>query len=228
MAATSHKPLLVTKSEYARRRGKNPAYIGDLVKAGKLPKRRDGKIDPAVCDPIMDQLAKSGPPQLRAHHEAMKAAKASRIMTEQQIDDLLALPSDIPSATVLPFKRPVETPRDEDFTPRDPYSRARLTAEQFKAKQVEIDYRRSVGELLEKPKVEAAVAECANLTRAILERLPDRAGERLAAVLKTDTSTVVMMLQAEIEGVCAEISAAVEALADKVEGKKGGDGNAPF
>lgn len=229
---TSANPDILTKSEYARRRGMSPSYIGDLVKAGKLPKRSDGLLDVNQCDPIMDALSKAGPAHLRAVHERRKQESINRALAKapstpsDDIDDLLALPEPAPSAKVLPFERPKrEDPGD--FTPKDPYSKARLATEQFRAKQAEADYRRTVGELIERAATEAAVSDCANLTRAIVERLPDRAGERLAAVLKVDPSTIVTLLQAEVAKTCAEISTAAQALADKVQARKGGD-DAPF
>lgn len=41
--------MLISQSEYARRQGVSRAYIGKLVKQGKLP-TTGGKIDPAVAD----------------------------------------------------------------------------------------------------------------------------------------------------------------------------------
>ena len=65
----------MNQSEYAIHRGVSAPYISRLVKLGKIPKQRDGSIDPVAADAALAALADPGKAGVVAYHAAKKRAE---------------------------------------------------------------------------------------------------------------------------------------------------------
>lgn len=64
----------MNQSEYALHRGVSAPYISRLVKLGKIPKQRDGSIDPDEADAAMAAMADPGKAGVVAYQAAKKRA----------------------------------------------------------------------------------------------------------------------------------------------------------
>jgi len=77
--------------------------------------------------------------------------------------------------------------------------------EEWRAKTAELEYRKAVGELVEREVVKRRWSDLARRTRQRIESLPDRLAGELAAI--DDPIEVHRILREEIRVACAEIAA---------------------
>jgi len=96
------------------------------------------------------------------------------------------------------------------------YNAMRTRRERFLAQQAELDYRRAIGEVCEVAAATKAVMDCAVATRRLVEQIPNRIANQLAAAMGADVRRVQPMMQAEIERICDEISSTAQALPEKL------------
>jgi predicted outer membrane protein len=182
---------LLTQREYAEHRGCSQPYIAKLCKAGRIP-LVNGKIDPEAADAA---LAKSSNPANLASARAVREAKEAG------------------EARAVARKVPTVAPPDPDPLS---YNAMRTRREGFLAKQAELDYRRSIGEVCEVAAATKAVMDCAVATRRLVEQIPNRIANQLAAAMGADVRRVQPMMQAEIERICDEIANTAQALPEKL------------
>ena len=105
-------------------------------------------------------------------------------------------------------------PEDLGFGESSSYTRVRTVTEQYRAKQAEINYRKAVGELVERARMETALANIIGTIRRGMQKLPDVLAARLAA--EPDPRKARAMLVTEIEQMLADLSGAVEALPEQL------------
>jgi hypothetical protein len=91
------------------------------------------------------------------------------------------------------------------------FNRARTMKEVLAAKSMQLDYRKKCGELVEKDRVIGEVIGGAVAIRQVLERLPNRLSERLAA--ETDPERCHAVLTEEIEAAFIELTVFCERMA---------------
>lgn len=102
---------LLTQKDYAARRGVSKQYIGELVRKGVLP-LKDGLIDPAMADAILEARREPARPQRRAQKEQTEiTAPTQRTVTTAELPTLLLktrIKSETEKAKLLEIKAKVE------------------------------------------------------------------------------------------------------------------------
>lgn len=120
-----------------------------------------------------------------------------------------------------PFMQPKASPADplpDTAIPQIAYDLqlARAKRETHEANIAEMKERQKAGELVELLAVEKACADITAQTRNALERIPDKLADRLAA--ESDPFACRELLLAEIEQTLTDLSAALNAMADQLDG----------
>lgn len=177
---------LITRSEYARRRGVDPALVTRWAKADRLVvvgKLIDAEKSDALLAQSMDP-ARGG-----------KGGKSDR---------------QPPAAAPAPA---IEAPPQRSTQP-DTYTRVRTHREAFAAKMGEAQYRKMVGELIERDEMRRGLF--ANLGPSLqrLDNMDVRLAARLAA--ETDERKCGDMVREEAQSIRQEIADYAQALIDGV------------
>lgn len=177
---------LLSQRQYAKHIGRSQPYVSKLVSAGRIP-TVDGKIDPEAADAAM-----------KASHDPAKGEHTKPAHKRQG------------AAAQSVASSPASEP--------DPlsYNAMRTRRERFLAQQAELDYRRAIGEVCEVAAATKAVMDCAVATRRLVEQIPNRIANQLAASMGADVRRVQPLMQAEIERICDEISSTAQALPEKL------------
>ena len=208
MDEPTERPELISRREYARRKGFVPSTVVEACQQGKISTFTDcpgcgaivnvrthacrcgaavagvvdprrGKIDPAVADAEM--AANSDP--AKAHVRQRWAEHRGDTLSEQ-----LSL----------------EAPSAPDGAVVVSYQDAKTQKEIFAAKNAELDFRKRAGELCEVAVVRAEAARQARETRDAVLAVPDRLSIVLAA--ETDRGKVHAILVDELTKVLTQIS----------------------
>lgn len=152
---------LMTKAEYADRRGWSRAYVSKLVKQERLVITADGKVDAEASDA---QLAASADPS--------KSGVAERHHQERVEKGVYAhiAPGAEPSPALLQVGQGAGAPPD--------YQKARARREFALALLAEDEHRKSRGELVDRALVDSAAFTAARALRDLLMGIPPKiAGE---------------------------------------------------
>jgi hypothetical protein len=209
---------------FARHRGVSPSRIHRLVIEGVIPRDADGLIDVAVADGILDQRARLVSPLVAAANAATKRRQASLVHSDGTIPIAKShahggratkrrnatTPA---SVTAKSKKRSQNEPPPTDTSS---YTFARTERERALAKQAQLDYRRSVGEVCEVKSAARAVDDCAVATRRLIEQIPNRIVNQLSAALGVDARTVHGLMQVEVERILEAIADVAAALPEKL------------
>ncbi len=182
---------LITRSEYARRRGVSPEAVRQAVMSGRI-NLIDGKIDPEVAD---IQWAKN----TRNPQAAFAQPKAPLV------DRFIPPPED--SGPSLPDTSITQTVYDLQLS--------RAKREHHEANIAEMRERQKAGELVELQQVHLAYTTLAAQLRAALERIPDKLAPRLAA--EGDEHTVHTLLLAELDAALMDMAQTAEQLPAKLQ-----------
>lgn len=186
---------LMGVKEYARHRGCSPAAVRKQLDAGRIKKRKDGKIDRAAADaawPLQSRGADPDPPAER-------------------------VPADPPAQREpLPRKgtkrsEPPPDPDDPDLGVMKDLTTARTAKESYLAHLRRIELRVKAGELVERLEYDRAHFLTARKTRDAMLAIADRLHEQLAA--ESDPRAVYDMLQAEIRQACHALADELDAIA---------------
>lgn len=143
--------MLMSRSEYARRRGVDPALVTRWAKAGRIVSVEGGKIDAEASDAL---LASTMDPA-----RGGRGGKSDR-----------AGPPPAP-APQTQYQAPQP----------DQYTRVRTHREAFAAKSAEAAYRKMIGELVERAEYARGLAQNLGPALQRLDTISARLGSRLAA-----------------------------------------------
>lgn len=151
---------LMSKAEYADRRGWSRPYVSKLVGQGRLVITADGKVDAEASDELLAASAdpsKAGVAQ-RHHQDRVEKGVYAHIA-----------PSAAPSPALVP-------PGPAGTTPD--YQKARARREHALALLAEDEHRKSRGELVEQALVDSAAFTAARTLRDLMLGIPPKvAGE---------------------------------------------------
>lgn len=129
--------MLMSQKAYAERCGVSKQYIGELVTKGILP-LKNGKIDPAVADAIMEARREPARPQRRTSTpppeppaEQQSAVPPQRQISAAELPTLLLktrIKSETEKAKLLEIKAKVESGRsvDVDIVKATAFRRGRI------------------------------------------------------------------------------------------------------
>ena len=142
----------MSNAAYAKHRGVTKQYVGQLVKKGILQKTKDGLLDPAIADPIMD-----------AYREPAK-----KTVAEKQ-------PS-APQETYAPVRKGISVAELPTLL-----LKTRIKSETEKAKLLEIKAKVEAGKYVDADEIRAVAFARARTVRDRLLSIPDRIDSILAA-----------------------------------------------
>lgn len=166
---------LLTQKDYAARRGVSKQYIGELVRKGVLP-LKDGLIDPAMADAILEARREPARPQRRAQKEQTSQTEfsppAQRTVTIAELPTLLL--------------------------------KTRIKSETEKAKLLEIKAKVEAGKFVDVDEVKSAAYRRGRIVRDNLLSIPDRFDAILAA--ESDRRKVHQILTDELTHVLDELT----------------------
>lgn len=174
---------LISMSEYARQRGVSPQYISQVVKRGTF-KLKKGKVDPAIADAALGAMADPGKAAVVASHAARRAGP--------------------PDAPAVP--PPAASP--EGIAPVGQFNRAKTVDATFVAKLRELEYKKQIGELIERGPYAKA---CEEASAALWKEL-DAMQHRLAPLVFGAES-----IQRCRELIAAEVTRSAQQLADTLD-----------
>jgi hypothetical protein len=126
----------VTQKEYARRRNVTPQYVNKLVRSGRIPLEKDGRINPARAD-----RAREG------YRRVSRRSKAEDAEAREQVGGRRARGPEL-------FGDPESRPGIHSATAS--LTSIRAAHESYKAKLAKLEYERAIGKLLERDQVLAA------------------------------------------------------------------------
>lgn len=144
--------MLISRSEYARRRGVDPSLITRWAKAQRIVVAGNGQIDAEASDALLAQTM-----------DPARGGRGGKSDRKQPV---------APPASA-------ETSRKEQQP--DQYARVRTHREAFAAKTAEAQYKRMIGQLVEADRAARAAADTYGSVRRALQRLPDVLAGRMAA-----------------------------------------------
>lgn len=171
-------PELITKSEYARRRGCDKSAVTRAVQNGWITEI-DGKIDPVVAD--------------------VQWAANARSRTDSR--PATALGAQLAGVGSASAPAPGKPPQGEDN-----YFAARARRETAEAELSELKLQETLGQLVRADTVRAETARLAAALRESLLQLPARLTPILAA--ETDPAKLHDLLERELHQVLAQLTAA--------------------
>jgi hypothetical protein len=189
MEHTSSARRLLTQAQYARHRGVTRAMVSKYGKSDRLV-IVDGKVDVVASDAL---LAGSLDPA-----RGGRGGKSDR----QQVGRGAPSPA---QAQQAPAQRSAPGP--------DTYSRVRTHREAFAAKTAEAEYRKMIGELVERDEYNRALTLNIGPTIQRLHAISARLGARVAAEI--DVRKCVDMIDTEVESIIGEIADYAQALIDR-------------
>lgn len=152
---------LLSKSEFAARKGWSKPYVSKLGKQGRLVLTDDGKVDVARTEQLLLESADPSKAGVAERHQRERVQKG---VTEHVAPD--AKPTDPLSAPAGGY----------DF------QKARAQREFFLAQLAENEARKSSGELVERQAVENAAFATGRQLRDLLLGLPKQISPELAAI----------------------------------------------
>jgi hypothetical protein len=194
-------PRFATQAEYARHRDVSRAMISKLHKQQRLV-LVDGKVDVQASDAM---LAQSLDPS-----RGGKGGKSGRgdSGTPRQAG---ATANDTPAASPLTGGPPAEAASVS-------YSRVRTFRESFVAKTAEVEYRKMIGELVEREAYARALT--ANMGAALqrLDSISARLGARVAG--ESDVRKCMDMIDDEVMAVRQEVADIARAMAQAPGGTR--------
>lgn len=174
----------MTQAEFARHLGRNKSYVTRLKQAGRLVMA--GRQ--VAVEASLEKIRGTASPE------------------RDQVAARFAEPGDDQRVPLGPDGG--SQPTGSDVTT---YQTARAKKEHYLALQAEADYRQNIGELLEADQVRFVAADAGARLRSMLERLPDRLADELAAI--DDPQRVRALLVENIEETLHEVADSFEALA---------------
>lgn len=152
---------LLSKSEFAARKGWSKPYVSKLGKQGRLVLADDGRVDVAATEQLLQESADPSKTAVAERHHRDRVQKG--------VTDHIA-----------PDAPPTEPPQRQagvyDF------QKARAQREFFLAQLAENEARKSSGELVERQAVENAAFATGRLLRDLLLGLPKQISPELAAI----------------------------------------------
>ncbi len=172
----SAEPKAVTQAEFARIIGKARSYITALKKADRLVLNAIGYV---LVEESKKRIADTADPNrddvAQRHAEARGDAQVN----------------------------PEKEPKTEDETPAGhDYQRSRAQKEHYLAEQARIDFEKSIGKLIEKSDVAAAIEDVTSVIRQALENMPHRTAPECVG---KDIDAIRATLKQEVHGALADM-----------------------
>lgn len=173
----------VTKTEYARQKGLNKSTITRWAASGRLVLDDGGRVLVAESEARLAETADPSREGVVEHHANNRGTRSGG--------------------------SPADPARDSHYTKRIGESARREAA---MADIAEMERDEKLGRLVERSKVELALADSIVSARQALERIPDRLMIQLAA--ETDPDKIHALLSREIASVCQQIAEFTQRLPD--------------
>lgn len=183
------KDQAVTRKEFAQRLGCKQSYVTQLANDGRLVLAEDGKR--VLVEASIERMAATKDPAkqpVAARHAIARGAPMAASAADA--DDGAA-------------EAAGEPPAGDGVISPD-FQLARASREHWQALTARRDYEQSIGKLLSRDDVEAAIADAAVTLRGALENLPDILAPQVAAERGEDRCRGLIV--SEVEHMLAELS----------------------
>lgn len=183
---------------YARHRGCDVSLINRWIKAGRIPTDESGKVDPVAADAALADMDRTrggrGGGGIKVHPERSDARKVDR-------GPAAAIQDDVPE-------------RDDEPDRSGTLAEAQKAKVRIQTKRELAAYRKEVGELVERGRVEAAVVAICGAVRRSVQLIPDNVASRAAA--EDDERKVRAIIMTACEQVLSDLADAVAALPEQL------------
>lgn len=144
----------VNQTKFAKEIGKSKGYISMLKSAGRLVMSEDGRlVNVEESIKLIADTADQNRDDVAARHEAERLAKKTQ------------------------GKKVIEVPAED--LQKVKFSEGRAKEQHFKALQAELDYKKTIGELVSKQEMQMAVTDLVMTFRQAIENLPHRISAEL-------------------------------------------------
>jgi hypothetical protein len=177
----------MSMAEFARHRGVSRAAVSQWGKAGRIVLDAENRVDVAASDELLAQTRNN------------RGGRGGNVQNGSP-----------QPATASASANGSRRLRPETLT------QARTAEASTKARLLNLEYRRTVGELCEVSSVRAAIDDCAIVTRRLIEQIPNRIASAIAATFGVDASKLYPLMQTEIERACNEIADGAKALRETI------------
>lgn len=173
---------LLTFTEYAARKGWTQPYVSQLVKAGRIPLAPGAqkRIDPEAADAALAATADPSRLATVARHAQDRARKGGA--------------SSVDMGPVTGGE----------------YHLAKTESERFRAKTAEMEYRKAMGELVERTAYDAGLIEALGPIVSRLDSMVVRMSPKL--INQSEVGAIAAVLSAEVTAIRQEIADAIRAL----------------
>jgi hypothetical protein len=178
----------LNQTQFAKTIGKSKGYISMLKASGRLVMTEDGKlVDVEASIKLIADTADQNRDDVAARHEAERLARKNKKAIEVPAEDLQKVK----------------------------FSEGRAKEQHFKALQAELDYKKTIGELVSKQEMQMAVTDMVMTFRQSIENLPHRIS---ADLVGKDVDVIRGLLRQEITSALNELqSNCKKKLAGEVE-----------
>ncbi|PKR54413.1 hypothetical protein [Thalassospira marina] len=198
--------LVGSQADYARHCGVSRQAVSKWLKAGRIEKLPDGRIDFVQADRALQKTADPARALAMGRADPMKAA----------VDDMRWPPAKlpVPSAAVSDSgdgpddgdlfayadAAPQSDSADAKETGDASYQKNRALRERYNAKMAELDYFEKVGRVLDKQDVEDAMVTAGRRIRQAMDAIPAWADEIYSVAQGGDVQAVRAILKGRIRG----------------------------
>ena len=171
--------MLMTITEYTRHRGCQLQAVQYAVKAGRIQRDADGKIDSDQADADWERNT--------SHSHARYGPKPPRKQEG---------PTQSHSAKVKAADAAADLGSGERLATGPDYSKARAAKEIYEARLKKLDYEERLGNLVPRSEVELAAFNRFRILRDACFNIPNRIAAQIAA--ESDPATVFQILEDEV------------------------------
>lgn len=166
----------LNQTEFAAHIGVSKGYVTQLKQAGRIVMAENGKVDVQASELLIRETEDANRDDVRARHAAERD-------------------SDAPA-------QGAKKPNVKDVH-HVTFSEGRAKEQHYKSLQAELEYQKTIGELVSKADMQAAVADVVTTFRQALENMPHRISAELVG---KDIDFVRSSLKQECHAVLAELS----------------------
>jgi hypothetical protein len=157
----------VSKTEFARILGKHKSYVTRLGDAGRLVMTADGKVDVEASQRRIAETADPGKDHVARRHADERASGSQRTQANTGGADAIG----------------------------NSYQTARAVNEKYKALSAKAEYERTIGKLIDRDDVHAALDDVVSFARQSVENLPHRVAAQLVG---KDFDQIMATLRQEV------------------------------
>lgn len=166
----------LNQTQFAKHIGVSKGYVTQLKQAGRIVMTQDGLVDVEASESRIKETEDANRDDVKARHAAARGSeKAAPAEKKQAVKDVNHVT----------------------------FSEGRAKEQHYKSLQAELEYQRTIGELVPKADMQAAVADVVTTFRQALENMPHRISAELVG---KDIDFIRSALKQECHQVLGELA----------------------